>query len=233
MAGAWSVLKWTAALLYLLNYKHSFFQWHLRFFWQCIKHTITYKLMGGAQKSRIAASTNSRDLWASKTYQARASLGDIDFNFHKSNSTYAADADMARTSFCLQMFDQLMIGNFKLYVALGGVSSQFRKQIDMYESYTLETKILAWYGAPATSDTANTRDEKWLFLSTRFVGAKNETKAQMLSQYIFKQGRATLRPETVFEKSGYRLTEADHAKNKEQVKLAQGLLALKDVAALW
>jgi hypothetical protein len=144
MTTNWQLFKWTVALVYALNYKHSFLQWHLRFVWQCIKHTVTYHLMGGARRSRIAAASHTKDLWASKKYTARASLGDIDFNFHKSNSTYAADADMARTSFVLQMFDQLMIGNFKLYVALGGVSTQFRKQIDVYEAFTLETKILAW-----------------------------------------------------------------------------------------
>jgi hypothetical protein len=46
------------------------------------------------------------------------------------------------------------------------------------------------------SSNSHDRDEKWLFLSTRFVGARSETKAQMLSQYIFKHGRKTLTPES-------------------------------------
>lgn len=99
--------------------------------------------------------------------------------------SYFSDADMARTSFSLQHFPDFLIGNLKDHLALGGISCNFTAEIRPYERFVMETKLLCW-------------DDKWIFLSTRFLGPSGKAidrRAQSLAQYVFKAGRRTIKPE--------------------------------------
>ena len=128
---------------------------------------------------------------------------------------------MARLDFLLVQFADFVIGNFKDYVALGGVACSFKRQIDPYERFELETKVLAW-------------DEKWVYLATRFLGAKGQHKAQSVAQYVFKHGRVTIPPEKVLRQCGFEIDSAEVVrKNEEQLKLAKALLQVAEVAELW
>ncbi|BFZ55410.1 hypothetical protein PYCC9005_002451 [Savitreella phatthalungensis] len=206
----WSLAKYTLALIYLLAWKNGLFVWHLRFGYYILKRTIQYKVRP----------ITTRDIWEVRTVSSRASLGDLDYNLHKSNSTYFADADMARLDFALAHWDRLLLLKAEYYVALGGVAASFKRQIDPYEHYDIQTKLVAW-------------DEKWFFLSTRFVNGKGIHKAQSVAQYVFKRGRKTIEPAEVLRLSGYVITDADRMKNEEQLKVARGLLSVGDAATLW
>lgn len=78
-----SLARWTFVLIYALNFKNTLFVWHARFVWLCVKHTVSFKLLGG--QARVTS--GKKDVWQSRKYQGRASMGDLDFNLHKSNST--------------------------------------------------------------------------------------------------------------------------------------------------
>lgn len=97
---------------------------------------------------------------------------------------------MARTSFVLTKLDHFMILNFKYYVAVGAVSFQFHKQIDMFEKFHIETSILAW-------------DRKWLYLQSRFIGSDGAVRTTALTKYVFKLGRKTTPPAEILAACGY------------------------------
>lgn len=80
-----STLRWVFTLLYLLNWKGSMLVWHARFLWICTKHTIRHKLR---RKQTTLTDKKVKDVFRSRIYTHRASLADLDFNIHKSNSTY-------------------------------------------------------------------------------------------------------------------------------------------------
>lgn len=99
-----------------------------------------------------------------------APLLEIDFNLHKSNSTYFADIDVSRAHLACTLFSrgiEHMRGGTAAYtgsgrkqfgLALGAVSCSFRKEVAPYQNYEMWSKILAW-------------DEKWVYIVTHFVRA--------------------------------------------------------------
>lgn len=81
-----STLRWVFALLYCLNYKQTLFVWHFRFLYTCLRGIVLYKY-----KFAKAAHSNKlekQSIWTTHKITGRASLGDLDYNIHKSNSTY-------------------------------------------------------------------------------------------------------------------------------------------------
>jgi hypothetical protein len=102
------------------------------------------------------------------------SLLETDYNLHKSNSTYFADLDIARTQ-CVThlMHDGLdaishnaktravvtpdgTVAKGGMGIGLGGVFCSFKKEIALFQGYETWTRVLAW-------------DRKWLYLVTHFV----------------------------------------------------------------
>lgn len=106
---------------------------------------------------------------------------EIDFNMHKSNSSYFSDVDIARTHLVCTLFAkgiEHMRGGTAAYtgskkpvfgLALGGVSCNFKRELRPYEEYEMWSKILAW-------------DEKWLYIVTHFV-RKDAAKPRKYSLY--------------------------------------------------
>lgn len=84
MTMSWSsVAQWTFMLLYALNFKGTLFVWHIRFCWLILKHGASFWL----SSSKKRKSPRKRDFWQARRYTGRASMGDLDYNIHKSNST--------------------------------------------------------------------------------------------------------------------------------------------------
>lgn len=106
---------------------------------------------------------------------------EIDFNIHKSNSSYFADVDIARTHLVCTLFAkgiEKMRGGTAAYtgskkpvfgLALGGVSCNFKREVRPYEEYDIWSKILTW-------------DEKWIYIVTHFV-RKDAAKPRNYSLY--------------------------------------------------
>lgn len=106
---------------------------------------------------------------------SHAPLLEIDYNLHKSNSTYFADLDVSRTHLvsylCRPSLRSLANNDTTklvldpktekpirggLGIMLGAVECSFRREIPAYKGYELWSRILSW-------------DRKWLYVVTHFV----------------------------------------------------------------
>ncbi|KAF3172766.1 hypothetical protein TWF106_002230 [Orbilia oligospora] len=181
-----------AVLIVLANLKVIPFFWHSRFWYALYTHLLL--------RRRILP--NPTQLFAPVKIVARAPLYECDFNYHKSNSTYFSDLDIARTHLVAHLIKKSLRlrrqrGDKPLYVALGGVMSLFRREIKPYEKYEVWSRVLGW-------------DNKWFFVVSHFVSAKGDPKhggkrkiyASSLSKYVFKVERKTIPPNEVLEESG-------------------------------
>lgn len=156
--------------------------------------------------------------------QSRNTILDTDYNMHKSNSTYFADLDVARTHMVMRLFAPGMeeVGhnpkaglvrdkNNRVVkgtpgLALGAVSCHFKKEIPLFGRYEMWTRLLCW-------------DRKWFYIVTHFVTPgklkpgkdgkavdpaelQKHVVATAISKYVFKMGRFTVHPSIVFDASG-------------------------------
>lgn len=169
-------------------------------------------------------------LFDSVICRSHAALGEVDFYLHKSNSSYLADVDVARSHFFSHLFARSAhlaqrntvtrfimdpskpakpaSGSFA--VNLGAVSCSWKKEIKPYQKYEMWTHIAAW-------------DRKWMYVVTHFVepGASGSRShgtapsnsggngppsrkvfATAVSMCVFKIGRLTIHPATMLQGSG-------------------------------
>jgi hypothetical protein len=152
---------------------------------------------------------------------------------HKSNSTYFSDMDISRTHLFTAIIRNGIRKNSRLggasksavagavgategtrgkhYIALGGISCLFKKEILPYQKYEMWTRLLCW-------------DRKWFYLVTHLVkpgverpgsatlqpwrkartatGKEADKEALMkavhataIAKYVIKRGRVTVPPE--------------------------------------
>ncbi|CAJ2502208.1 Uu.00g096020.m01.CDS01 [Anthostomella pinea] len=105
------------------------------------------------------------------------SLLEVDYNLHKSNSTYFADLDVSRSHLVSHLFargcralahnatTKLVVdpssstsepARGKFGVMLGAVHCSFRREIAPYQAYETWSRVLGW-------------DRKWMYIVTHFV----------------------------------------------------------------
>jgi hypothetical protein len=113
--------------------------------------------------------------------ESTAPLLEIDFNLHKTNSSYFADLDISRTHLMCTLFAkgiEEMRGGTGAYtgskqphfgLALGAVQCNFVKEIAPYQNYQMWSRILSW-------------DEKWIYIVTHFV-CDHQTDTESSSLY--------------------------------------------------
>ncbi|TQN65822.1 putative thioesterase atnL [Colletotrichum shisoi] len=149
----------------LLNLKNMPFVWTYR-----IWHAIIYHCF-----IRKSPRLGPRSLFRPMISQSHAPIMEIDYNIHKSNSTYFADLDVSRTHLCTYLlrpgFRQLthnattkLVIDPKsgkpargpLGIMLGAVHCSFRREITAYSPYEMWSRVLSW-------------DRKWLYVVTHFV----------------------------------------------------------------
>ncbi|GMF75119.1 unnamed protein product [Aspergillus oryzae] len=141
----------------------------------------------------------------------------VNYNFHKSNSTYFSDLDISRTALVTRLYTpglrvvskelDVELGEAarregkkppahkNMYVALGSVFCSFKREIKPFELYEIETKVIAW-------------DQKWMYVLSFFLrpakaGGKRTLFATAVSKYVVKKGRLTVPPERVLRASGF------------------------------
>ncbi|OAL02656.1 hypothetical protein IQ06DRAFT_315046 [Phaeosphaeriaceae sp. SRC1lsM3a] len=150
-------------------------------------------------------------------------LLDIDYNLHKSNSTFFNDLDDNRTELLLALFKDVVKpqkhgeGGIKPKMFnLGGTSCIFKKAIAPFSKYEISSRVLCW-------------DQKWIYVVSHFtkpgsnnlrqsiLGASKQSAAMKhqpnedqtdriyataITKYVFKQGRKTCTPESVMQECG-------------------------------
>ncbi|KAI0380192.1 hypothetical protein F5Y04DRAFT_281953 [Hypomontagnella monticulosa] len=169
----WSTLWFTLLCLFVaLNIKNMPFMWHLR-----LVNAFRFIL----RTQRPAVPLQPAHIFQPIITTSTAQLMEIDFNMHKSNSSYFSDVDIARTHLVCTLFAkgiEHMRGGTAAYtgskkpifgLALGGVSCNFKRELRPYEEYEMWSKILAW-------------DEKWIYIVTHFV-RKDAAKPRNYSLY--------------------------------------------------
>lgn len=152
-------------------------------------------------------------LFESIVTNSYCSLLEVDYNIHKSNSTFFSDLDLNRTELILTLFKDALSPPkpkpwdtntpriAKKSIALGAVSCSFKRQIRPLERYQICSRVLCW-------------DEKWIYVVSQFVscpsinGKERSVFASSMARYVFKEGRRTVSPDIVLAELG--LTRKEH-----------------------
>ncbi|CAO2648553.1 Nn.00g078200.m01.CDS01 [Neocucurbitaria sp. VM-36] len=162
--GLWRI---AAVLLALANLKNLPFVWHIRFF-----RALFYQIY--LQPTSIPPHA----LFQPVITSTRTPILEMDYNLHKSNSTYFSDMDISRTHLFTAIIRNGIKKNSRLYgakksavngavgategtrgkhmIALGGISCLFKREILPYRKYEMWTRLLCW-------------DRKWFYLITHLV----------------------------------------------------------------
>ncbi|KAF8852928.1 hypothetical protein BDZ45DRAFT_599295 [Acephala macrosclerotiorum] len=158
----WSLItiwRLLVALLVLGNLKNVPLIWHIRI-------VNAFRFCCRSQRPKVPVT--HEQLFRPLITTTHAPLMEIDFNLHKTNSSYFSDIDIARTHLVCTLFStgiEHMRGGTAAFtgakrpifgLALGAVSCSFKRELKPYEPYELWTRVLSW-------------DEKWIYIVTHFV----------------------------------------------------------------
>ncbi|KAF2474315.1 uncharacterized protein BDR25DRAFT_385792 [Lindgomyces ingoldianus] len=192
-----------------------------RLFSQLARHLLFRR----TQLTVKSAKHGGESLFAPVVTSSYTPLLDIDYNLHKSNSTFFNDLDDNRTELMLALFKDvvqpLARGKETLkpkMFNLGGTSCIFKKAIPPFAHYEISSRVLCW-------------DEKWIYVVSHFTksGSNKPTRflvsppaakaspfsdtkkfgdqqdriyATAITKYVFKAGRVTCPPESVMLECG-------------------------------
>ncbi|KFH43879.1 hypothetical protein ACRE_053410 [Hapsidospora chrysogenum ATCC 11550] len=152
-------------LFVFFNWKNLPFAWTFRVFYSIIHHALIRK----------APSLGPRALFKPMISTTRAPLLEIDYNLHKSNSTFFTDLDVSRSHLVTYLFrpalrkltynqqSRLVLDpktgepmKGPLAILLGAVQCSFKREVAPFRAYELWSRLLCW-------------DRKWLYIVTHFV----------------------------------------------------------------
>ncbi|KAE8145107.1 hypothetical protein BDV25DRAFT_165356 [Aspergillus avenaceus] len=202
-----SVSFWKAAAVFfaVLNLKTLPIVWHIRVYRYFFKHGY---LITPAVEQPPRPST---EILKPVSIYSRAPIMELDFNMHKSNSTYFSDLDVSRTALMSNivvkgaaLLEKRLEAQGKkgfLGFILGSVYTSFKREIPAYAKYEVKSHVASF-------------DQKWIYIVTYFLkpgkGSKTDPEALKkrlyavsISRYVLKKGRYTVPPKDVFEAAGY------------------------------
>ncbi|KAF6827471.1 capsule polysaccharide biosynthesis protein [Colletotrichum plurivorum] len=186
-----------AAALFCFNLKRLPFVWHLRVF-----SNIWFP-----RKNHFDSRPGS--IFRPVVTSSRVSLLEMDYNLHKSNSTYFSDLDVARTDLLAALRAQAIRGgllkdkDYKdgVQILLAGTSCMFKREIPVGAAFDMHSRILTW-------------DRKWIYVVTHFSEKRQKSVkgkaparspavyATAVSKCVAKAGRLTVPPERFFQAAG-------------------------------
>uniref|UniRef100_A0A0L0P0J5 Thioesterase n=1 Tax=Candidozyma auris TaxID=498019 RepID=A0A0L0P0J5_CANAR len=216
--------KVLVALFFASTYKTLPLVYVLRFYLAAIR-TIVLKrneYRKTRQNTFGITGKNPMDVFRAVSYRTYCSPLELDMFMHKSNSTYFVDLDIARTKFLCTMFQKLFLdyidnttGDFKgkglgnaPYIPVAEVLCTFRKEIKVFEKFTILSNILAW-------------DDKWIYVMSKIVHDDGKLAALSITKYVFKKhGRISMKPKEYLTHCGL-YNEAVEKINSENFKLVE------------
>ncbi|KAG1739116.1 uncharacterized protein EDB91DRAFT_391757 [Suillus paluster] len=173
-----SVTKYTLLVLLLVNFRSLPLAWHIRLFLPVLRLSLQYYLLRlriifkpKKVKAKILNDWNEAlcPIGASPfelvvVQHGWATLDDIDFNGHLSNSSYAKAQDGAGLNLILKAFPAFTRSGG--LVAVGSTHFHFIQEIPFLARYEIRLSIRAW-------------DHKWLFITARFVSFPKNRRGRM------------------------------------------------------
>ncbi|KAG0045826.1 hypothetical protein BGZ83_008949 [Gryganskiella cystojenkinii] len=124
----------------------------------------------------------------------RVWVDDLDLNFHFSNSSYGKNCDYARVKYVTSLLGPTVLPLHplrKISFALGGNQMWFRKEITLFQSYEIRTRLLTW-------------NQKWFVIEHRlYTPSKTKSsKDQQLcaigiSKFVLKYAGGSWKNKTI------------------------------------
>jgi len=203
------VLFWT---IMILNIKTLPFAWTVRFFWSAFTHL-------GFRKDQLPAPDS---LFEPVTrHLLPTTPADLDINFHKCNSSYFIDLDIARCDLLLSKFKAVINASRKtkrtVFIPLGSVGCRFYAEIKPLEKVRIESRVVCY-------------NDKWVCTLSRFIGASEQVKAVSMARYVFKNGRKTIKPSEIMHDCGFVIDEVENTKGLD---FAESLMTMDRWIEAW
>ncbi|KAG0007523.1 hypothetical protein BGZ80_004569 [Entomortierella chlamydospora] len=121
----------------------------------------------------------------------RVWVDDLDLNFHFSNSSYGKNCDYARIKYVTSLFGPSVLPMNparKIGFALGGNQFWFKKEISLFQSFEIRTRLLAW-------------NQKWFVIEHRMYtpssGKGEKLCAVGISKFVLKHTKGSLKNKTI------------------------------------
>ena len=114
------------------------------------------------------------------TLQMRVLSNDLDFNGHVNNGRYFTLADIGRLDFVVRTGSARIAIKQRALPIVGDAMAKFRKDLKLFESYELQTRLLGW-------------DDKWTFMEHRFV-CKGRVAAVVVMRGLFRSTKGLIPP---------------------------------------
>ncbi|GBB85601.1 hypothetical protein RclHR1_01210009 [Rhizophagus clarus] len=194
------IIKSFLFILILLNIKSFPLAYHIR----------SIPIFLKAFKDRNA-DNEGKDIFQIVECKYDVLFDDLDSNLHMNNSSYNKVLDHARGYFLGTLFANIMWYR-KPSIMQRSVLMVFDHEIPPFSNYSVHTRILTW-------------DHKWLVLVSYFRLHKDNKIASLgISKCIFKEPNGkTIRPEEIFEASGYLKNESEKGKEEREKRRQRGM----------
>ncbi|KAG0365079.1 hypothetical protein BC939DRAFT_508424 [Gamsiella multidivaricata] len=125
----------------------------------------------------------------------RVWVDDLDLNFHFSNSSYGKNCDYARVKYVTSLFGSSVLPLHplrKIAFVLGGNQFLFKKEITLFQSFEIRTRLLAW-------------NQKWFVIEHRMYtpsrkteGAGEQTLCAIgISKFVLKHAGGSWKNKTI------------------------------------
>ena len=176
-------LRVVVALFVITNYRSTPLAWHWRVLGAAVKaralaRPSIHPALPFIRSNKHATTSGThpvlrldrlplgRDIFEdTSSYSFTATLDDSDWNGHLSNSSYPKNLDVGRMAHGAERFLKMHFDGG--WMALGGSSYIYHKEIPMLAKYETRISIEAW-------------DDKWLYLVGRFVSPSKKPKSSAL-----------------------------------------------------
>ncbi|CAO3569081.1 unnamed protein product [Mortierella alpina] len=122
----------------------------------------------------------------------RVWVDELDLNFHFSNSSYGKNCDYARVKYVTSLFGPSVLPLHplrKIAFALGGNQMWFKKEISLFQSYEIRTRLLTW-------------NQKWFIIEHRMYAPAGRGSGQTLcaigiSKFVLKYAGGSWKNKTI------------------------------------
>ncbi|KAF9431631.1 hypothetical protein BGZ76_011908 [Entomortierella beljakovae] len=169
-------------VLLLLNFKSLPGVFHFKMFLRVLAVQL-YSLRHG-QQFRIKPTDTS-------VVKERVWFDDLDINFHFSNSSYGKNCDYSRIKYVTSLLGPSVLPlhpGRKISFALGGNQFFFKKEVSLFQSIEIRTRLLAW-------------NQKWFIIEHRMYTPANGKEQKLcavgISKFVLKHSQGSLKGKTI------------------------------------